>query len=88
VVLLQEPSGKRGGVEISHLAYEISTRSRVGTSVWEGSGLATDALTDVSRGENHDDVVTDVKTREEMMTQSINIYNQREMHTRERPAVK
>jgi len=52
--------------------------------VRNGSGLATDERTDLSRGTNDDVIVTDVKRRGEKTTMVINIYDQREVHTRER----
>jgi hypothetical protein len=50
--------------------------------------LATDERTDLSRGANDDVIVTDVKRRGEKMTRVINIYDQRDVRTRERQARK
>jgi hypothetical protein len=88
LVMLQEPPEERGGIGISHSAYEIRKRKRVWTAVRKGSGLATDERTDLSRGANDDAIVTDVKRRGEMMTRVINIYDQRDVRPMERQARK
>jgi endonuclease/exonuclease/phosphatase (EEP) superfamily protein YafD len=54
--------------------------------VRKGSGLATDERRDLNRGTNNDLIVTDVKARGEKMKRGINIYDQRDVRTRERPA--
>jgi len=56
--------------------------------VHKGSGFATDERTDLRRGANNNVSVTDVKRRGEMITRVINIYNQRDVQTRERQARK
>jgi len=88
LVLLQEPPGEKGRIRISHPAYEIRQRMRVWMAVRKGSGLATDKWTDLSRGANDDDMVTDVKRRGEKMTTIINVYDQRDVQTGERRARK
>jgi len=88
VLLLQEPPGEKGRIGIRRLVYEISKRKRVWTAVRKGSGLATDELTDLSRGMNDDVVVTDVARRGEKMTRIINGYDQRGLQTGERRARK
>jgi endonuclease/exonuclease/phosphatase (EEP) superfamily protein YafD len=88
LVMLQEPPEERGGIGISHSAYEIRKQKRVWTAVRKGSGLATDERTNLSRGTNDDVIVTDVKRRGEKMTRVINIYDQRDVRTRERQARK
>jgi len=42
VVCLQEPPRERGGIGISHLAYEIRKTKRVWTAIRRGSGLVVD----------------------------------------------
>ena len=54
----------------------------------KGSGLATDELTDLSRGANDDVMVTDIKRRGEKMMMSMNVYDQRDIQTGERRARK
>ena len=54
----------------------------------KGSGLATDERTDLSGGTNDDLIVTDVKRRGVKMTRIINIYDQRDVQTREKQARK
>jgi len=88
LVMLQAPPEKRGGIGISHSAYEIRKRKRVWAVVLKGSGLATDEGTDLSRSRNDYVIVTDVKIRGEKMTRVINIYHQRDVRTRERQARK
>jgi hypothetical protein len=69
---------------ISHPAYEIRKRKRVWTVVHKGSGLATDAQTDLNRGANDDVTVTNVKRKGEKMARIINVYDQRDVQTGER----
>jgi hypothetical protein len=88
LLMLQEPPAERGGIGISHLAYEIRKRQRVWTAVPKASGLASDKRTDLSRGANDDVIVTDVQRRGEKMMRVINIYDQRDVRTRERQARK
>jgi len=61
---------------------------RVWTAVRVGRGLATEKRIDHSRGTNDNVIVTDVNRRGEKMTKVINIYDQRDMRTRERHARK
>jgi endonuclease/exonuclease/phosphatase (EEP) superfamily protein YafD len=56
--------------------------------VLKGSGAATDEWTNLSSGANDNVIVTDVKRRGEKMTKVINIYNQRDVRTRQRQARK
>jgi len=81
LVLLQEPPGEKGRIEISHPAYEIRRRKTVWTAVRKGSGLATDERTDLSRGADDDVMVTDVKRRGEKIMRIINVYDQRDVQT-------
>jgi len=87
-VCLQEPprERERGGVGISHSAYEIRKRKRVWTAIRRGSGLVVDERTDSSRGVNEEVIATDVRRRGERITSSVNVYDQKNMHSGERPA--
>jgi len=75
---LQEPPRQKGGVGISHLAYEIRKRKRVWTAIGEGRGLVVDERKDSSRGANDDVIVTDVRRSGEKITRIVNIYDQRD----------
>jgi len=88
LVMLHKPPDERGGIGISHSAYDIRKRKIVWTAVRKGSSLATGEWTDLSRYANDDVIVTDVKRRGEYMTMIINIYHQRDVRTRERQARK
>jgi hypothetical protein len=88
VVCLQEPPRERGGIGISHSAYEIRKRKRVWTAIRRGSGLVVDERTDLSRGANEDVIATDVRRRGERITRIVNIYDQKNTHSGERPARK
>jgi len=46
VVCLQEPPRERGGIGISHSAYEIRKRKRVWMAIQRGSSLVVDDRTD------------------------------------------
>jgi hypothetical protein len=52
------------------------------------SGLATDKQTNLSRGANEDDMVTDVTSRGEKMVRRLNVYDQRDVQTGGRRAWK
>ena len=73
VVCLEEPPRERGGIGISHSAYEIRKRKRVWTAIRKGSGLVVDEWTDLSRGANNDVIVTDVRRRGEKITRIVSI---------------
>jgi hypothetical protein len=88
VVCLQEPPRETGGIGISHSAYEITKRTRVSTAIRRGSGLVVDERTDLSRGANHDVITTDDRRRGETITRIVNVYNQKDMQSGERPARK
>jgi len=90
VVCLQEPprERERGGVGISHSAYEIRKRKRVWTAIRRGSGLVVDERTDLSRGANEDGIANDVRRRGERVTRIVNVYDQKNTHSGERPARK
>jgi endonuclease/exonuclease/phosphatase family metal-dependent hydrolase len=88
VVCLQEPPRERGGLGISHSAYEIRKRKRVWTAIRKGSGLVVDDRTDLSRGANNDVIVTDVRRRAEKITRIVNVYDQKDTQSGERPARK
>jgi hypothetical protein len=90
VVCLQEPprERERGGVGISHSAYEIRKRKRVWTAIRRGSGLLVDEWTDLSTGANEDVIATDVRRRGERITRIVNVYDQKNTRSGERPARK
>jgi len=88
VVCLQEPPRERGGFGISHSAYEIRKRHRVWTAIRKGSGLVVDERTDLSRGANNDVIVTDVRRRGEKITRIVNVCDQKDTQSGERPAPK
>jgi len=88
VVCLQEPPRERGGIGISHSAYEVRKRKRVWTAIRRGSGLVVDERTDLSRGANEDVIATDVRRRGERITRIVNVYDQKNTHSGERPAQK
>jgi hypothetical protein len=88
VVCLQEPPRERGNIGISHSAYEIRERKRVWTAIRRGSGLVVDERTDLSRGANDDVIATDVRRRGEKITRIVNVYDQRDGQSGERPAQK
>ena len=48
VVCFQEPQREKGGIGISHSAYEIRNRKRVWTAIASGSGLVVDERTEIS----------------------------------------
>jgi hypothetical protein len=82
-VLLQEPLWEKCRIRISEPGYEIRKRTSVWTAVGKGSGLPTEEPTDVSSGVKDDVMVTDVKTRGKKLTRIINVYDQRDVQTRE-----
>ena len=88
VVCLQEPPRERRGFEINHTAYEIRKRKRVWTAVRKGSSLAVDERTDLNRGATDDVTVTDIRRREEKVTRIVNVYDQKDTQSGERPARK
>jgi len=75
VVYLQEPARERGGVGISHSAYEIRKRKRVWTAIQNGSGPVVDERMDLTRGDNDDVIVTDVRRRGVKITRIVNIHD-------------
>jgi len=88
VLFLQEPPRERGGIGISHSAYRIRKRKRVWTAIRRGSGLVVDERTDLTRGANEDVIATDVRRRGERITRIVNVYDQKNTHSGERPARK
>ena len=88
VVCLQDSPRERGGIGISHSAYEIRKRKRVWTAIWRGSGFVVDERMDLSRGANKDVIATDVRRRGERTTRIVNVYDQKNTHSGERPARK
>jgi hypothetical protein len=50
--------------------------------------LEVDEWTDLSRGANEDDIATDVRRRGESITRIVNVYDQKNTHSGERPAQK
>jgi len=87
-VCLQEPPRERKRFEIRHTAYEISQRKRVWTAAGKGSGLALDSRRDLSKGGNDNVIVTDVRRRGEKVTRIVDMYDQKDTQSRERPARK
>jgi len=87
-VCLQEPLRERGEIGISHSAYEIRKRKRVWMAIRKGSGLVVDEQTDLSRGANDDVIATDVRRRGEKIMRIVNIYDQKDAWSGERPARK
>jgi hypothetical protein len=57
-------------------------------AIRRGSGLVVDEQTDLSRGANEDVIATDIRRRGERITRIVNIYDQKNMHSGERPAQK
>jgi len=88
LVCLQEPPRERGEIGISHSAYEIRKRKRVWTAIQKGSGLVVDERMDLTRGADDDVIATDVRRRGEKITRIVNIYNQKDARSGERPARK
>ena len=90
VVCLPEPLRERGGIGISHSAYETRKRKRkrVWTAIRRGSGLVVDERTDLSIGANADVIATDIRRRGERITRIVNIYDQKTTNSGERPARK
>jgi len=88
VVCFREPPRERGEIGISHSAYEIRTRKRVSMSIRKGSGLVVDERTDLRRGANDDVIGTEVTRRGEKITRIVNIYDQKDARSGERPARK
>ena len=88
VVCLQEPPIERGEIGISNLAYEMRKRNRVWTAIRKGSGLVVDEWTDQSTGANDNVIATDVRRRGEKITRIVNIYDQKDTRSGERPARK
>ena len=52
----------------------------------KGSGLVVDERTDLSRGANEDVISTDVRRRGENITRIVNVSDQRDGQSGERPA--
>jgi len=88
VVCLQEPPRERGEIGISHSAYEIRTRKRVWMAIRKGSGLVVDEWTDLRRGANDIVIGTEVTRRGEKITRIVNIYDQKDAWSGERPEQK
>jgi hypothetical protein len=87
-VCLQQPprETERGGVGISHSAYEIRKRKRVWTAIRRGSSLVVDERTDLSRGANEDVIAADVRRRGERITRMVKVYDEKNTDWGERPA--
>ena len=86
MVCLQDPLREKADVRISHPAYDICKRNRVWTAMRKGSGFGTNERMDLSKNTLGDAIVVEIETREETMAQIVNIYDQREGETGERPA--
>jgi hypothetical protein len=80
---LQDPprERERGGVGISHSAYQIRKRKRVWTAIPRGSGLVVDERTDLGTGANEDVIATDVRRRGERITRIVNVYDQKKTYS-------
>ena len=85
VVCLQEPLKEKGGSGISHSAYEIRKRKRVSMAIRRGSSLVVNKRMDLSRVGNDDVIATDVRRREERITMIVNVYDQKDTQSGERP---
>ena len=57
-------------------------------AIQSGSGLVVDERTALSRGANEDVIPTDVRRRGETITRIVNVHNQENTHSGERPAPK
>jgi len=88
VVCLQEPPSERQGFEIRHTAYGMRKRKRVWMAVRKGTGFAVDERLDLSEGDNDDVIVTGVRRRGEKVPIIVNIHDQKDTQSRERPARK
>jgi hypothetical protein len=55
---------------------------------WKGSGLVLSDQTDLGSSPNDDVMATDVRRTWETITLFVNVYEQRNMQSRERPAKK
>jgi len=85
-VCLHVPPRERGTIGISHWAYEIRKRNSIWMAMRKGSGLVVDERTDLSRGANEDVISTDVRRRGENITRIVNVSDQRDGQSGERPA--
>jgi len=85
-VCLQEQPRERGNSGISHSAYERGIRKRVRTAIWKGSSPVVDERTNLSGGANDNVIATDVSRIGEKTTRIVNVYDQREWQSGERPA--
>jgi hypothetical protein len=66
----------------------MGTRKRVWVEIRGGSGLVVDERTDLSRGANEDIIPTDVRRRGERIMRIVNVTDQMNTHSGERPAQK
>jgi hypothetical protein len=71
---------------ISHPGYNIRKRKSLWAAVRKGSGFATNERTNLSKNALGDIIVFDIKRRGDKMTRIVNIYDQKEAETGERPA--
>jgi len=88
VVCLHEPARGRVNVGISHATYEMRRRKRVWMAIQKGSGLVVDVQTDLNSGANNDVIATDVRRTGEKIPRIVNVYDQRDGQSGERPAPK
>jgi hypothetical protein len=86
VVCQQEPQRETEEVGISLPAYNVRNRLIVQTAVPKRSDLATNEPTDLSKNAVGDLIVVDIERQGEMMPRIVNIYDQREGDTGQRPA--
>jgi hypothetical protein len=87
-VCLQEPPRERGGNDISHLAYKIRKRKSVWIAIRRRSSLVVDEWMDLSSGTNEDVTANDVRRRGERITRIVNVFDQKNTHSGERPTRK
>jgi hypothetical protein len=55
-------------------------------AIRKGSGLVVDEWKDIRRGANNKVIVTEDRRRGEKITEIVNVYNQKDMQSGERPA--
>jgi hypothetical protein len=73
VVYLEEAPIERGGIGISHWAYELRKRYRVSIAIWTGCCLVIDEQTDLCSGANENVITTDVRRRGERIMRILNV---------------
>jgi hypothetical protein len=81
-----EPPRETEGIGTSHSAYLIRKWESVWTARRRGSGLVVDQRMYVNRGVNEDVIATDVRRRGERITMIVNVNDQKNRHSGDRPA--